>query len=287
MMLIRCICLFLSLTFFLTCGKEDERYLYDKYDSEYSVLQLYAQSECIKGSNFFTSFDAYADFDKAIFKEGDIYKITQDANTDLEIFVKVEKINPTNTILIYNSTINDYDKILVFEESDHVDIGTFLKALSCHPDSKSYFSSISGLGSALKMGFTWFKETITILDGDDSDSEPDAYRRRTDRFIVDLEYPSLFYFYNAEKTYQSVVTAGKDETKTVSKITIKEVTEADECDVSHVDYHVSCAFSLAAVSRNCTVDVNTSAHKLRPHDAKTLTMTGDSGCKLMLSTGGI
>ena len=286
--MIKIICALAVFSFFFSCDKDETRYLYNKYDPEYDVMITAAAQECITESFFFSTFDVYAEFDSAIFKENKIYKIVQDDNPFVTTYVKVNMVNANDVSLIFSSTVNDYDKILTFEESDHVSIGTFLKAAICNKNYSSYFTSVSGLGSITNMSFKWSKETITIADDDDADDVPEVYSRRADEFNVNLNYPSFFYFYNGTKTYTYIPTEGEAEKSSISKITITEVTNDEECDNDGTSDANECTTAyFNAVTRNCSLSVDDDAYKLRPHSTSALSVTGDAGCTLLKSTGGI
>jgi hypothetical protein len=250
---------------------------------------LAASEKCITDSAFFTAFDVYAEFDNAIFKEGKIYKLVQDKSPSVTTYVKVDSVNANDVTLIFSSNTDDYDKVLTFEESDHVSLGVFLKTAMCNKNYNSYFTSISGLDSSTTLGFKWFKETIGIPDDDDADDEPETYDRRYDTLSVNLTYPSFFYFYNGTKSHKYVQDENaEEELLEESKVTITDVTDAEECDNDGTSDANECTTAFFnAVTKNCSISVVETAYALRPYDSKELVIDGDADCTLLKSAGGI
>lgn len=272
---------------FLLCGCDTttERILFTKYDPIYSQLQTYAQSECVNDASFFSLFDTYGEFSSAPYEVGDIYKISQDTGPEAEIYVKIEAINTNDVKLVFNSKDDKYKKVVFWEETDHDSLGDFLKTAICNPKYVDYFGSISGKDSAA-LTYQWFKETIEIADSDDDDSIADEYEKRYDKHTVNINFPSIFYFYNAVKERKYDNDGSDDEndeqTKT-STITIEEVTGTEECDEDGVDDNTYCKDFSTITTPVCTVTVDDDAYDLREHDSTVISYP-DAGCEILGST---
>jgi len=292
--MIKLIVILAFFSFLFSCETEETKYLYTEDDPEYDIFVLAASEKCITESTFFSNFDVYEEFDSAPFKEGDIYKISQDANNGLTIFVKVEKINPGDVTLIFNSDENTLDKVVTFEEADHKSLGDFVKTAVCNKNYSSYFSSISGLDSSSSLSFKWYKESILQIDDpDDADDKPEAYKRQWSSLTMNLNYPSLFYFYNGTKEYKYVLTDGAQEQTLPSKLTIVEVTpsqtDATDCDDDNSDgipNIVACDFrtTTTATFPTCGVTIDQDAYKLRDYTTTAISYTG-TNCKILVSGG--
>ena len=280
----------LCFLFFLSCDTVEEVYLFNQNDPEYPLAEQLAISECINGNAIFSELDNQAEFDNVNFSVGDIFKVTQDANDEEVVFIKIQAINPTDMTLIYDSSNPDLRKKLTFSESEHGNIVTFLKNASCNKTYAEFFEA-SGLGSTSQMSFSWEKQTILIPDDEDDDTSPEAYRNVEESLNVNSSYPLFFYYYNGSKTYDYVLNEGDEEKTKASQLTLTEVTDSEECDEDGSDDNTYCQFSTLDTSAfpTCNLLADNDAYLLRDYNTKILSLTGDAACAnaLLSSMGSI
>lgn len=266
-------------SFFLSCDKEETRYLYNKYDPEYDVMVNAAKQECVNNSQFFSTYDNYDEFDSAPFNVGEIFKIT--VEDDVAIYVKVTAINPTDVELTFDSAEEKYQKVVTWEESDHQELGEFFKTAACSSSYDDYFTSIGGLNSTSNLSYKWYKETIIVADDDDSDSEPEAYKRQWDSLNVNLRYPTMLYYYNGTKELKKKLDENSDEVAVTKKLTIELMDSGDkECYPDSGDSaSLGCDFASTGSFPTCTATVDEDAYKLRAYDTSPISLSG-TNCEL-------
>lgn len=277
---------FLSLFFISSCDRIEEKFLFDEGDPEYELSRQLALNECISDNAIFGEFDEREDFTEIGISVGDIFKISQDANSPVEIFVYVNSLSSSSMELIYSSSNDTYDKIVTFETTDHADIVSFLEQASCDEDYSDFFTA-SGLNGSTSMNFTWRLETISQEDDDDDDDDPEEYQYFTNELTVSKSFPLFFYYYNGKKTYEYVFTDGNDPTTTESTITITDVTDSDECENNNDDQDANCDFTDLDSSAfpNCNIEVDDDAYNLRTYNTRMISLSGDSSCRLLVSAG--
>lgn len=284
------ICL-VFLYFFVSCDTVREEYLYDESDPEYSDLILLEAQQCIDDSNIFDSLDSSGSFETSGHLDK-IYKITQDDNSALKLYIKITAVSATSMTFVVNSIDTQYQKIMAFEKTDHDNLLALIKTAACNSNYKSLFSA-SGLDSTSSMALTWSKETIETADSnDDSDENAEGYKRQTDVYTFDSSYPLLFFFYNATKTTNILLDDGDidtdDETQKVSEVTIEDVTSADECVEGGGSQNNGCKFEASDISgfANCNVEVSTTAFSSNSYDSELVSLAATSGtCQLLRSAG--
>ncbi|MBD63655.1 MAG: hypothetical protein CME62_00480 [Halobacteriovoraceae bacterium] len=273
---------FLGLLPFLilgACKTGEEKYLYDENSPNIDDIRQYAQAECIREATFFSKFDSVSEFDDAAYEVGDIYKISQDDNSATIIYAKIIEKNATDVRIAFNSTTSSYKKYVVYEESDHEDLGSFLEGVVCDSNYEDYFPSASGLTSST-LKFVWKRETIETADSDDDDDDiADAYHISEQTLSVNINYPSFFYFYNGSKVHKYDIDDTDDENKELvktSKITIESISASDctssACDFSHT-------------TPLCNIVVDPDGYKQTNYSAKAFTTDNTSACNFLLSDG--
>ena len=280
--------LFFVLTLFLSgCDREEETFLFDENDPEYELARQLALDECISDSQIFGEFDEREDFTQIGISVGDIFKISQDSNSPVEIFVYVNSLSSGLMELIYSSSNDSYDKIVTFETADHANIVSFLEQASCNEEYEDYFRA-SGLNGSTSMSFKWDLETINQADDDDDDNDdPEEYQYFTNELTVSKNFPLFFFYYNGKKTYEYVFNDGDDATTNESNITVTEVTDSDECDNGNDDQDDNCDFADLDSSGfpNCAIEVDDDAYLSRGYNTRMISLSGDSSCRLLVSGG--
>lgn len=265
--------------FLYSCDTVEEVYLYDKDDPEYAELLAMQAAKCVSDANIFDALEGAGDFEGGDFLNR-IYKITQDTQNARTIYVKVTGVTATEMTLKFNSSDDSLDKVVLFEASDHNTLMDELKIMACTPDYDGNFSA-SGLSSNDSMTLKWSKETIVVKDDDDSDDEPEEYDRRTDTYTFDNDYPLLFFYYNATKVSKVKDDKDSDDIKSsTSKITIKDVTDEDECKSSNDDFNSSCEFG--HTTPLCSVTIETGLYSSNRFSDEILKMP-DTDCKTLES----
>ena len=259
--------------------KEKTEILYNKYDPEYSVIQAYAQSECIRKATVLDEFNAVATFSNSRFQVGDIFELTT-SNPPLNYvtFFKINAINTNDIEVIVNSTTDSYDMNLVFTKTSHERLVTFLKGAICNDSVEDYFST-SGTTNSNTMSFTWMKETISTPDNDD-DGVDEVFNKVTETLSVTSTYPLFMYFFNGSKKHEYSISTGTEPTTQTATLTLKEVTTDNVCNSASGDYNSSCEFS--SISRNCELEVDEDAYLKRAYASTPLDFTAgsDSDCTL-------
>lgn len=271
---------------FLACDTVEEKYLFDENDAEYSRAQQLAINECTSGNAIFSSLETARDFANSQFEQDDIFKIVQDDNEATTIYVKITNIGASDMTLVYSSDEEKYRKVLTFTETNHQDIENFLRLGSCDSDYEDFFKP-SNLDSSTTLSFVWDKTTTIISDDeDDSDDKPEAYRDVTETLSVSTLYPLFFYYYNGSKSQKYVLNDGDEEKIKESKISITEVTSAEECDEDGTSDNEFCKFGSLDTSSfpTCTLTVDDDAYLVRSHDKKVIEISG-TDCELLSSAG--
>ncbi len=269
---------------FNACDTTEEKYLYSKSDSEYATLLAMAVEKCINEANIFDSLNATGNFETAGML-GKIYKIVQDASPQVTLYTKIIAVSATEMQVAVNSADSSYDKIILFEKVDHDAILNELKIMACNSTYAGNFSA-GGLSSTTAMSLTWNKRSITLIDGDDADTEPDAYNDRKDAYTISTSFPLFFFYYNATKT-KTIKAKDTDAVVTTSKITITDVTEATECDPTDSDnFKLECDFSAGTTGTftSCPLEVATGKYSTNAFGDEIINLGGLAGCNLLPST---
>lgn len=275
---------YLFFLFILSCDETHEKYLYDEDDPEHPVVVQMAAAKCISSSSIFGALEDSKDFTDF---EDKIYKIEQDANEEVTLYVKLDNATATSIDIMVNSAEGDYKKVVTFTEANHDDMMTEIQVMACNSTYDEFFS-VSGLSSTDLMTLTWTKETIEVADDDDdSDDDPEAYVKRTDEMKFDNDYPLFFYWYNGSKEEEDLNDGDENPTTKKSNLTITEVTDEDECDPGDDDFNTYCDFSDTSTSNGfdaCTVNVNTSQYTSNEANDELISLASTSGeCELLES----
>lgn len=277
--------IFIMLFFLLSCDTSEEINLYDSSDYEYSYLQALAAEKCIEQASIFDALDLSGDFENSA-QLDKIYKITQDSFAANSMFIKVSAVTATQMTLIVNSFNSVLRKVITFEQADHDALLAHLELVSCSLLYSANFSA-SNLGGADTMSLVWRKESISVQDGDDDNTEADSYQRQIDSLVFNRNYPLFFYFYNGTKQVNIKLDSATDEKTGTSTLAISEVTSSGECNAGDASYNEFCAFSDTSEFASCDIVVSTASETyLRNSFGDDFIFMSGTGCE-MLNSGQI
>lgn len=264
---------FFMLSFYiLSCDTVEEKYLYKPGDKEYGWAQEIVQAECITESSVFNALETAGDFTNSD-QENRIYKVVQDDGPNVTLYIKIISVSTATMELAVRSGKSEYNKILIFDKVDHDALISELKNMSCNPAYKDYFSA-SGLDSSDSMNLTWKKETIGTPDSeDDDDIEPDVYDRRTDSYKITKTLPLIFFYYNGTKKSDRVTEKGQAKVEESSILTITEVTNEKECNITDSDFTQNCNFTDNSDLTMCDVNVIPDSYKTHAYSSEMITVT--------------
>jgi hypothetical protein len=253
--------LFLSLFLLLSCDTTEDKYLYDKDDFEYAWAQALQAQDCIENATVFSALETAGSFETSGHLNK-IYKVSQDDNDKVHVYLKITAVSALDMTIAVQSSESQYNKLMVFEKTDHDALMTEFKIMSCNDLYSTYFSA-SGLSSDDKLSLTWKRESIYIVDSeddDDDDDEPETYDRQTDTYSIDKDLPLFFFFYSGSKTTNRITQKGESEVEKKSVLTITEVTSADECTIGNEDLDSNCNFEDITDLVQCDIVVNSESY---------------------------
>lgn len=290
---------FLPLILILSCDTVTEESLYDENDPEYEFLQALDALQCVNDSSIFAALDNAGNFESTGHLNK-IYKINQDANDAVVLYVKVISVSSTLMQMVVNSAVSEYQKIINFEKTDHDALLDVFEQAACNTKYEEFFSA-SGLDDTDTLNLTWSKETIDTVDNNDADDDPESYYRQTDAYKVDRDFPLFFYYWNATKTTNILInndTSDNDgttedtdkETEKPSVITITDVTEEDECEEGNSSQSTGCQFLTTDYQSfvECDVTIDSDAYDTNTFENEFIllsTASGSSGTCTLLESG--
>lgn len=202
----------LTCTFLFSCGKNEEIYLYDKYDDQnYQAALAALQKKCENENEIFTLLQKTNEF-KNYFKDR------------TEVFYKMvqkKSVNESNEVLVYTyvriSNYNDATKTMRLSVSSsdsgsqpfYIDYTQKNNADILSTATTGVCSKKYGKGSWNKsyLTFSHFRENIIV---NSNDSTKKRYEKIAEKFEMWTGYPTLLYRWTGKTTWEQNKTGTKE-----------------------------------------------------------------------------
>lgn len=244
------------LSSFISCEKVEEKYLYNKYDSDYGLVLALATETCQEESKFFIQASKRSAF-SSYFEEDTYYKVSiQKANgASYSDFIKISNIDSDSMQINYFDSQNPASdsKSITFTSAQNDNLITAIANGACDTRDDYQFSA-SGLDSSSALNFS-----DSRIDGDD-----DSYTKITDAFKAQMSIPLPFILWNKQRT-TITKTSGNDANDAENdSYTITEITESScegdsKCAQAESTYNWAFGAGTISVDPNAYNDNSTSS----------------------------